>query len=1085
MNSDTNKTESIINTYKKKSSKNFFQLDPDNNINNNSNLLSYKPIKNKLFNDLLIINQKKTILTDTNKKKNLGMPEYSSPIDLQIEKISEELELDKRNSSEIDNKKLIYQTEDDMIIIEKILRDANLEFSRINEISFLDIICFILKKNNKRNNEIEILKIFFLKIEKLVAMFKPLNVSINDMMGKLVGRIKYEKKIKNSILFKEGDKGDKFYIILKGEVGILIQQEKLINCTPIEYLKYLMILYLYTEKSLISKMIYANRDTINFDDKCFQSLMDIFKFYHFYKDYSIMNKEYKDVIDFIKVEHKINKYLNKKNDFISGDCFHLLDLSNIVAEELFKFYCRTIDNIKKVDWNEIVNSNLKMETFVGINNFNNPTNLYEFSMNIKSHQPDEKKLKSEEFFEKLYNINEVSNNLIRSCTVNEYIQRINGEEVIKLIRKDTKNYFIDRYEDKEKYKYYNYFEVNHLKDGNIFGELALINPSKKRTATVIIKEDCHLGVLNKEAYDMSIKNAQDKLRIRNLLFFTNGPIFNGIANNYFLNYYFFRFKKKIYNSGEILFHRGEKRNKIYFIISGELQLSAKLTLRKLTEIINYLNDEKTKDDGGLSKIYCRENIRFKRFYEEEQNNLRFYVLKDKEIAGLDDMTEKNIYLFDCKCVSLEPSEIYELDYNIFEEAVIDNPVKKNNETYVSMKKELLLQRLYGQRDSIAKNEYNRIKTFFINLNLDEIFKNEDKKNSENKNKTLNNFFHLNNKAIKKNFYSITDEIQTLNTNNTNFNNTILNNTNINNLINNNVPNNSYLNKKFPFLNTARNLSSYKSKKNKFKNNPNYNKLLKTENNETNLIILKKIRQHSTKPKDLYRHLLDKENSNILFQINKEKKIDNENNKIIKLLKSENDKNQTLTRIVSHIKNNENENNKSLSASKKNSKLIRHLQGKKSKTKIIKVEKIMSPTSKVLMREFTRKYIEPNQVPKNKNKFTFNNQKIFETLIKNRNNKNKKYVNITYKNEVLYFKKDNTHFNSNNELKKTEPSHKNKGDTLISYKTKKLNKFKNKMIEENYKDIFFIDCLILDKLEENANKNNEKERPKLRGKKLIQ
>ena len=1085
MNSDTNKTESIINTYKKKSSKNFFQLDPDNNINNNSNLLSYKPIKNKLFNDLLIINQKKNIFTDTNKKKNLGMPEYSSPIDLQIEKISEELELDKRNSSEIDNKKLIYQTEDDMLIIEKILRDANLEFSRINEISFLDIICFILKKNNKRNNEIEILKIFVLKIEKLVAMFKPLNVSINDMMGKLVGRIKYEKKIKNSILFKEGDKGDKFYIILKGEVGILIQQEKLINCTPIEYLKYLMILYLYTEKSLISKMIYVNRDTINFDDKCFQSLMDIFKFYHFYKDYSIMNKEYKDVIDFIKVEHKINKYLNKKNDFISGDCFHLLDLSNIVAEELFKFYCRTIDNIKKVDWNEIVNSNLKMETFVGINNFNNPTNLYEFSMNIKSHQPDEKKLKSEEFFEKLYNINEISNNLIRSCTVNEYIQRINGEEVIKLIRKDTKNYFIDRYEDKEKYKYYNYFEVNHLKDGNIFGELALINPSKKRTATVIIKEDCHLGVLNKEAYDMSIKNAQDKLRIRNFLFFTNGPIFNGIANNYFLNYYFFRFKKKIYNSGEILFHRGEKRNKIYFIISGELQLSAKLTLRKLTEIINYLNDKKTKDDGGLSKIYCRENIRFKRFYEEAQNNLRFYVLKDKEIAGLDDMTEKNIYLFDCKCVSLEPSEIYELDYNIFEEAVIDNPVKKNNETYVSMKKELLLQRLYGQRDSIAKNEYNRIKTFFINLNLDEIFKNEDKKSSDNKNKTLNNFFHLNNKAIKKNFYSITDEIQTLNTNNTNFNNTILNNTNINNLINNNVPNNSYLNKKFPFLNTARNLSSYKSKKNKFKNNQNYNKLLKTENNETNLIILKKIRQHSTKPKDLYRHLLDKENSNILFQINKEKKIDNENNKIIKLLKSENDKNQTLTRIVSHIKNNENENNKSLSASKKNSKLIRHLQGKKSKTKIIKVEKIMSPTSNVLMREFTRKFIEPNQVQKNKNKFTFNNQKIFETLIKNRNNKNKKYVNITYKNEVLYFKKDNTHFNSNNELKKTEPSHKNKGDTLISYKTKKLNKFKNKMIEENYKDIFFIDCLILDKLEENANKNNEKERPKLRGKKLIQ
>ena len=31
-------------------------------------------------------------------------------------------------------------------------------------------------------------------------------------MGKLVGRLKYDKKLKDNILFKEGDKGDKFYI---------------------------------------------------------------------------------------------------------------------------------------------------------------------------------------------------------------------------------------------------------------------------------------------------------------------------------------------------------------------------------------------------------------------------------------------------------------------------------------------------------------------------------------------------------------------------------------------------------------------------------------------------------------------------------------------------------------------------------------------------------------------------------------------------------------------------------------------------------------------------------------------------------
>ena len=233
-----------------------------------------------------------------------------------------------------------------------------------------------------------------------------------------------------------------------------------------------------------------------------------------------------------------------------------------------------------------------------------------------------------------------------------------------MILKDEENATIKIYEDKNIYKYYSYFEVNKLKDGNIFGELALINPSKKRTATVIIREDCHLGVLNKESYDISIKNAQHKLRVRNLAFFINGPIFNGIANNYFLKNYFFRFKKKVFKSGEVLFHRGEIRTKIFFIINGELQLNAKMTLKKLTEIINYLSDGKKIDDGGLSKKYCRESFQFKRFYEDIKKTFRLYVLKDKEICGLDDMTENNIYLFDCVCVSLEPTEVYELDYKI-------------------------------------------------------------------------------------------------------------------------------------------------------------------------------------------------------------------------------------------------------------------------------------------------------------------------------------------------------------------------------------------------------------------------------------
>jgi hypothetical protein len=229
-----------------------------------------------------------------------------------------------------------------------------------------------------------------------------------------------------------------------------------------------------------------------------------------------------------------------------------------------------------------------------------------------------------------------------------------------------------------------------------------------------------------------------------------------------------------------------------------------MTLKKLSEIILYLNDGKNFDDGGLSKKYCRESLQFKKFYEEAKNNFRLYVLKDKEIAGLDDMTKNNVYLFDCTCVSLEPTEVYELDYKIFEEAAEDDSVKKNNDEYVSMKKEILVNRLYGQRDSIAKNEYNRIKAFFLNLNLENICKNEEKNNNENKIKTLNNFFPLNKTTFNKKIFSFSEEPLIENITTTNI-----------------------FNKKFPPLNTTRNMSSYADHRNK----SIQNNLLKTDNDE--------------------------------------------------------------------------------------------------------------------------------------------------------------------------------------------------------------------------------------------------------------
>ena len=179
------------------------------------------------------------------KKKIISQTKYINPIEEEINNIEKILHLKKRNYNEINNKKVLYEANDLIASIEEILKVDNEGLNEGGKISLLNVICFILKKINKKIIENEILKTYFLTFDKLVNLFLPLNVNINDIMTRLVGMIKYEKKGKNKILFKEGDKGDKFYIILKGEVGILIPQEKIIKCCPSEYLKYLINLFLY------------------------------------------------------------------------------------------------------------------------------------------------------------------------------------------------------------------------------------------------------------------------------------------------------------------------------------------------------------------------------------------------------------------------------------------------------------------------------------------------------------------------------------------------------------------------------------------------------------------------------------------------------------------------------------------------------------------------------------------------------------------------------------------------------------------------------------------------------------------------
>jgi hypothetical protein len=221
-------------------------------------------------------------------QRRKSITQLVEPMDELVEEITKDLKLVQTND---------YR--EDLALSNLLIEKTNNNYINGKKIKLVELIFHILKKQLKNENEILMLKLYFLKMEKLVSLLIPLKINISDMLVKLVCQIKSEKSNKNSILFKAGDIGEKLYILLKGSVGILIKKEKNVECTPLEYVKYLIVLYLYQEETLLFEIMMKNNTIINIEERAFLTLLHIFKFYYFLKENNRLNKDYLNVFDFI------------------------------------------------------------------------------------------------------------------------------------------------------------------------------------------------------------------------------------------------------------------------------------------------------------------------------------------------------------------------------------------------------------------------------------------------------------------------------------------------------------------------------------------------------------------------------------------------------------------------------------------------------------------------------------------------------------------------------------------------------------------------------------------------------------------
>lgn len=102
-----------------------------------------------------------------------------------------------------------------------------------------------INKQSKTNQDMLFIYFYLIKLPNLIESFrKNTNLDkVNNLIKEISMAITVENVYKNSVLFKIGEVGYSFYMILKGEVNVLITDQVKVNTKSVYYIKHMYKLY--------------------------------------------------------------------------------------------------------------------------------------------------------------------------------------------------------------------------------------------------------------------------------------------------------------------------------------------------------------------------------------------------------------------------------------------------------------------------------------------------------------------------------------------------------------------------------------------------------------------------------------------------------------------------------------------------------------------------------------------------------------------------------------------------------------------------------------------------------------------------
>ena len=155
--------------------------------------------------------------------------------------------------------------------------------------------------------------------------------------------------------------------------------------------------------------------------------------------------------------------------------------------------------------------------------------------------------------------------------------------------------------------------------------------------------------MNKDDYQKTLLDLTEKHKKAVTSLFIKNPIFKMIEKKKFLLKYYNLFTFHSLDYREILIKEKEVSKYVYFIKSGDYEVSINNNLLHIHDVIKWLEGEDP-DANKEKQRYFEDNL-FENFFKEIRY-MRVAILKTLEVAGLDFLLfDKNIDIFSVKAIS--------------------------------------------------------------------------------------------------------------------------------------------------------------------------------------------------------------------------------------------------------------------------------------------------------------------------------------------------------------------------------------------------------------------------------------------------